>query len=128
MVPAHERCLHQLHLLVTNGPGTDRCGPWNIDRAIRDVRDDIDGLPEGFGHHDLRHYFASLLIADRHDIKTVQPRMRHETASTTLDTSTHLWPDADESTRATVGNVIRARMDSSGEATADQLRTGSPEG
>ena len=26
-----------------------------------DVR--VDGLPDGFRYHDLRHYFASLLIA-----------------------------------------------------------------
>jgi hypothetical protein len=75
------------------------------------------------------------LIADGADIKTVQARMRHESATTTLDTYGHLWFDAveefydcDESTRATVGKVIVARMDSSSEATADQLRTGNPGG
>jgi hypothetical protein len=38
--------------------------------------------------------------------------MRHATARTTLDTYGHLWPDADEFTRAAVGAVIAARMDS----------------
>jgi hypothetical protein len=39
-------------MMVANGIGTDRCGPWIIERAIRDVRDKIDGLPEGFSFHD----------------------------------------------------------------------------
>ncbi|MGO9928395.1 MAG: tyrosine-type recombinase/integrase [Mycobacterium sp.] len=109
-------------MMVTNGPGTDRCGPWIIERAIRDVRDEIDGLPEGFSFHDLRHYLASLRIASGADIKTVQARMRHATAHTTWDTYGHLWPDADESTRSAIGAVIAKRMDSLG-VTADGLRT-----
>jgi hypothetical protein len=43
-------------MMVTNGEGTDRCGPWIIERAIRDAREQIDGLPEAFSFHDLRHY------------------------------------------------------------------------
>jgi integrase len=109
-------------MMVTNGPGTDRCGPWIIERAIRDARDKIYGLPEGFSFHDLRHYLASLLIASGADIKTVQARMRHASARTTLDTYGHLWPDADESTRTAIGAVIAVRMDSLG-STAYPLRT-----
>jgi integrase len=109
-------------MMVTNGPGTDRCGPWIIERAIRDARDKIDGLPEGFSFHDLRHYLASLFIASGADIKTVQARMRHASARTTLDTYGHLWPDADESTRTAIGAVIAVRMDSIG-STAYPLRT-----
>jgi integrase len=109
-------------MMVTNAPGTDRCGPWIIERAMRDVREKVDGLPEGFTFHDLRHYLASLLIASGADIKTVQARMRHSSARTTLDTYGHLWPDADESTRSAIGAVIAKRMDLAG-ATADGLRT-----
>jgi integrase len=109
-------------MMVTNGAGADRCPPWLIERAMRDVRDKIDGLPEGFSFHDLRHYLASLLIASGADIKTVQARMRHASARTTLDTYSHLWPDADESTRSAIGAVITERMESPG-ATADGLRT-----
>jgi hypothetical protein len=97
-------------MMVTNGPGTDRCGPWIIERAIRDAREKIDGLPEAFTFHDLRHYLASLLIASGADIKTVQARMRHATARTTLDTYGHLWSDADESTRTAIGAVIKQRI------------------
>lgn len=51
------------------------------------------GLPDGFRFHDLRHYFASLLIASGADVKTVQARLRHASAKTTLGTYGHLWPD-----------------------------------
>jgi len=59
-------------------------------------------MRKGFRYHDLRHYFASLLIADGCDVKTVQARLRLASAGTTLDTYGHLWPDRDESTRAAV--------------------------
>ncbi len=63
----------------------------------------MSGLPAGFRFHDLRHYFASLLIASGADVKVVQRRLRHALAMTTLDTYGHMWPDADESARAAVG-------------------------
>ena len=70
-------------------------------------------------NHDLRHYFASLLIASCADIKTVQARMRHASARTTLDTYGHLWPDADESTRTAIGAVITERLNARTEAAQD---------
>lgn len=109
-------------MMVTNGPGSRRCSPWLIQHAIRGVRENVDGLPESFSFHDLRHNLASLLIASGADIKTVQARMRHATARTTLDTYGHLWPDADESTRTAIGAVIKERIDSAG-ITAYPLRT-----
>jgi hypothetical protein len=45
--------------------------------------------------------------------------MRHASATTTLDTYGHLWPDADESTRIAIGAAIAERM----KTAADQLRT-----
>ena len=108
-------------MIVTNGPGTVQCGPWIIERAVRDAKKNID-LPEQFTSHDLRHYMASLLIASGADIKTVQARMRHASARTTLDTYGHLWPDADESTRSAIGAAIAERVDSA-ETTAYDLRT-----
>jgi integrase len=80
--------------MVTNGHGKP-FPPWGIERAMRKALDGLDGLPEGFSFHDLRHYLASLLIASGSDIKTVQARMRHASARTTLDIYGHLWPDAD---------------------------------
>jgi integrase len=87
-------------------------GPWQLDRAVREARTAVDGLPAGFRFHDLRHYLASLLIASGADVKVVQARLRHASAKTTLDCYGHLWPDADESTRVAVGAVLAARADS----------------
>jgi integrase len=81
------------NMMVTAGPGTDRCSVWTLEKAMPTVRGTIEGLPDTFSFHDLRHYLASLLIASGADIKTVQPRMRHASATTTLDTYGHLWPE-----------------------------------
>jgi len=78
---------------------------------MRKARKEVQGLPAGFRYHDLRHYFASLLIASGADVKAVQARLRHASAKTTLDTYGHIWPDRDESTRAAVDAVITARTE-----------------
>jgi integrase len=83
-------------------------GPWTIERAIRACRETA-GLTNDFRFHDLRHYFASLLIASGLDVKVVQTRLRHASAKTTLDTYGHLWPDKDDSSRAAVAVVYRER-------------------
>jgi integrase len=93
--------------VVTDGRGGP-CGPWALERAVRSARATAR-LPEGFRFHDLRHYLASLLIASGADVKVVQARLRHASATTTLNTYAHLWPDADESARAAVGAVLAAR-------------------
>lgn len=82
--------------------------PYTIETAFRTARAAVEGLPEGFRVHDLRHYFASLLISAGLDIKTVQARLRHASAKTTLDTYGHMWPDRDESSRSAVAGVLRA--------------------
>jgi integrase len=82
------------------------------------VAGEIEGLPDEFSFQDLRHYLASLLIANGANIKVVQARMRHAKAKTTLDTYGHLWPDTDESTRLVIASVITERMDSGTEATS----------
>jgi integrase len=74
------------------------------------------GIPEsacrpGLCGRSSDHYFASLLIASGADVKTVQARLRHASAKTTLDTYGHIWPDRDESTRAAVDAVITARTE-----------------
>lgn len=52
--------------------------------------------------HDLRHYYASLLIRHGESVKVVQRRLGHKTAQETLDTYGHLWPDSDDRTRDAV--------------------------
>jgi len=113
----HELAL-QLSAAVARWEGetvvTDEIGrsssPWALERAVRTARGKVDGLPAGFRFHDLRHYFASLLIGSGADVKVVQRRLRHASAMTTLNTYGHMWPDADESARAAVAVVLAARM------------------
>ncbi|MGI8614894.1 MAG: tyrosine-type recombinase/integrase [Nocardioidaceae bacterium] len=62
--------------------------------------------------HDLRHVYASALIAAGESVKTVQRRLGHTSATTTLDTYSHLWPDSDERTRAAVDSYLGTPADS----------------
>lgn len=84
--------------------------PWEVERAVRAVRGSVEGLPEGFRFHDLRHYLASMLIASGLDVKVVQTRMRHANATTTLNLYAHLWPDSDETSRAAVAAALGGRV------------------
>lgn len=56
-------------------------------------------LPDWATPHDLRHFYASALIAQGLDVKTVQKRLGHKSALTTLDIYGHLWPDSEDRTR-----------------------------
>jgi integrase len=96
--------------LLTNAEHGGQLGRWVLERVVRAARDRA-GLPAGFRYHDLRHYFASLLIASGSNVKIVQARLRHASAATTLDTYGHLWPDSDGSTRAAVESVFADRAD-----------------
>jgi integrase len=102
--------------LVTNGRGKS-VGPWIVDRAVDKVRQ-----TEELHFHCLRHHLASLLIDGGCDVKTVQARMRHSSARTTLDVYGHMWPDKDETTRAAISGVIAARVASASEDPAGALR------
>ena len=50
--------------------------------------------------HDLRHFYASGLIAAGCDVVTVQRALGHSSATVTLNTYAHLWPTAEDRTRA----------------------------
>ena len=80
------------------------------------------GVPKGDGFHQLRHFYASLLIAHGESIKVVQERLGHTSAQMTLDTYSHLWPDSDDSTRAAVDLVLgdHGALDPPGESVSAQ--------
>jgi integrase len=62
------------------------------------------------GWHALRHYYASLLIRHGESVKVVQARLGHASASETLDTYAHLWPDSDDLTREAIDQALGARV------------------
>ena len=56
------------------------------------VAADKAGLPSWATFHDLRHFYASMLIARGCSVKAVQTRLGHQSAMETLDTYSHLTP------------------------------------
>lgn len=74
---------------------------------------------EGVRLHDLRHFYASGLIAAGCDVVTVQRALGHARPTTTLNTYSHLWPDAEDRTRSAAAGLIAAVYPDS----ADSSRT-----
>lgn len=91
------------------GPTGRAITPSIANKAFSEARAAVEGLPVDFRLHDLRHYYASMLIGAGLDVKVVQARLRHASAKTTLDTYGHLWPDSDETARAAVARVFSER-------------------
>jgi integrase len=82
--------------------------PWHdnlVDYRWRSTRTDARLT---FKLHELRHYFASGLIAAGCDVVTVQRAMGHASATTTLSTYTHLWPTAEDKTRAAASGMAKS--------------------
>lgn len=73
----------------------------------------------GFTLHDLRHFYASGLIASGCDVVTVQRSLGHSTPTITLNTYSHLWPTAEDRTRAAAAGLMESVLDDP----ADQVRT-----
>lgn len=61
---------------------------------------------EGVRFHDLRHFFASALIASGASVVAVQNALGHASAKETLDTYGHLWPTDDDRTREAMQSVL----------------------
>ena len=86
----------------------------NAGHAWRRLRERA-GLDD-FTLHDLRHFYASALIADGCDVVTVQKALGHSLPSITLNTYSHLWPSAEDKTRAASSRLAQSVL-------ADQART-----
>jgi integrase len=56
--------------------------------------------------HDLRHFYASGLIAARRDVVTVQRALGHSSTTVTLNTYAHLWPSAQDRTRTAAARLL----------------------
>lgn len=69
--------------------------------------------------HDLRHFYASGLIAAGCDVVTVQRALGHSKATTTLNTYAHLWPTAEDRTRSAAGAMMNEALG----IPADSVRT-----
>jgi integrase len=75
------------------------------------------GLPMGTTSHDLRHHYASVLLAAGESVVAVAERLGHEDASLVLSTYGHLMPDSDDRTRS----AIDAAWTAAGESCAPDV-------
>ena len=64
---------------------------------------------EPFHFHTLRHTHATLLLASSIDVKTVQARLGHSTASTTLNIYAHAIPSRDSLAAETMDALLNGR-------------------
>ena len=60
----------------------------------------------GFNFHELRHTQATLLIGSGADIKTVQQRLGHSSASLTMDIYAHFIAQNDRKAADTIGDML----------------------
>lgn len=105
---------------VVTGTWGRRISGYTFEEFMRNVRDGgrpQDGetderlpwkreLPEDFRFHDFRHYFASLLISEGLDVKSVQNCLRHKSATTTLNVYGHMFPDRNDAARAAFSRAL----------------------
>ena len=77
----------------------------NAGEAWRGIRERV-GLSTSVTLHTLRHTYASNLIASGCDVVTVQRALGHSQPSITLNTYAHLWPSAEDKTRAATADLM----------------------
>lgn len=76
----------------------------------------------GFTLHDMRHFYASGLIAQGCDVVTVQRALGHASATVTLKTYAHLWPTAEDRTRKAAADLMAETLGAV-DRPADSART-----
>ena len=74
-------------------------------------------FPAGTTTHDLRHHYASVLLAAGESVVAVAERLGHENATLVLTTYGHLLPDSEDRTRRAVDDAWRAEPTEDEEAT-----------
>lgn len=106
---------------------TPRGDMWNRNNAGEEWRRirNAAGLPDDVTLHALRHTYASSLIAAGCDVVTVQRALGHSQPSITLNVYSHLWPSAEDRTRAAaaefMGSVLAPANSTQTAATKPQV-------
>lgn len=88
-------------LLFSSGWGTPLRRTTLSDTFRRAARH-ADLPPEARGWHACRHFYSSALIHGGLSVRAVQARLGHASASETLDTYAHLWPETEDDTRKAI--------------------------
>jgi integrase len=68
------------------------------------------GLPAGTRFHDLRHFYASTLIAANLNPKVIQARLGHATIAETMDTYGHLFPESEDLGRGAIDAILNQAL------------------
>jgi integrase len=79
-------------------PGGEPVGDSTIDNALKSTCRKAGLRPRHL--HELRHHYASVLIAGGENPKVVQKRLGHKDVMTTMRTYAHLFAEAEERTRS----------------------------
>jgi integrase len=87
--------------IFTGANGLRHRGDWYGTRVFRSAVAAAD-LPKGTTSHDLRHHYASVLLAAGESVMAVAERLGHDDASLVLKTYGHLMPDSEDRTRRAV--------------------------
>jgi integrase len=82
------------------------------------------GLPPGTTSHDLRHHYASTLLAAGESVVAVAERLGHEDATLVLTTYGHLMPDSEDRTRKAIDGAWNAVSRAAGDPATAQGRPG----
>lgn len=82
------------------------------------------GLPAGTTTHDLRHHYASLLLASGQSVIAVAELLGHENATLVLSTYGHLMPGGDDLARKAIDVAWQATSEVSTKAPTAQGRPG----
>ena len=67
-------------------------------------------LPKGTRFHDLRHFYASTLIAANLNPRVIQARLGHATITETMDTYGHFFPDAEDLGRGAIDAIFAVAL------------------
>ena len=114
----HEQAAELMTIGIEQGTMTPVCSNdkggfidlFNLDRFWRKFRNEY-GF-EGLKLHELRHTQATQLMAQGVDVKTIQTRMGHANASTTLDCYSHPVEDNDVKAANLVGSMLSGGSES----------------
>ena len=103
IIPVGEWVLDELNLhLEQFGAGNGGAARWgHYMRAARKRA----GVSDRVSFHDLRHFYASALIAAGCTVKQVQAALGHESAKVTLDVYGHLWPGDEDRVREAIDRL-----------------------
>jgi integrase len=94
---------------VFTGPSGGPIRRGQLNAILRRVVEATE-LPPSTGFHDLRHFYASMLIDAGESVKVVQERLGHSSAAMTLNVYSHLIPSTEERSRAAVEAVLGASL------------------